>query len=894
MRKPAGPKISHRFLFFGLVPTVVLAITVTAYIILSRISDAETAFSEQGRAYARELAAAAVYGLFVGDKAFLEQTASRYLKRPRVIQIQIFDRDGKLRVNLRKTPQGSSRKPGTSTFTEEVIPPLISLDSDTSVTQTEKLGHVQLALDSAEFSARMEQIVRNSVVILLFGLGLTAFFLYQASRRISRPLEQISESVRKVGEKNFSVGVPVTSSGELRALQEGINGMISALGRQQEELQMQVDDATAELRTTMEELEVRNVQLDLARKDAIKANQVKSEFLAHMSHEIRTPMNGVLGFLGLLKRTVLDERQKEQVETIERSAKDLLAIINDLLDFSKIESGKLHLADDPLGLRSLVYETAHFFAPEASEKSIEMAVIVDRNIPEELRGDRLRIRQILVNLLSNAIKFTERGQVTIRIAADQIDEMSYKLRFVVADTGIGIAPNELPRLFDAFSQASSTTRYYQGTGLGLAITKSLAAAMGGGISVRSEPGMGSEFTVTIRLRRTEIGTAPSYSAEIRRLHVLVNESDAASSEALSQVLQDIGTTWTMAADPARIGSTAYDIVLVGIPAQQLYERSPAQWLEPWRTSEKPIIVCASAPVSEVEHEFLIAGAAAYLVKPVSPITLADAMMSVATGEKHSQELETLPDHLAVSSMPGSNLVNRHFLVADDNEINRRLIIHLILDRQGQIVEAENGAEAVEAARESSFDVILLDIYMPIMDGIAAANEIRSLPEHARTPIIALTADAVPEHRQMLLAAGIDKVIIKPVDAEELVSTIQNCIDKSEATHSSDPLRDIEHAMRISGGSRTLVDQLYARFCAELAEQMAALTRIVQEGDTNELREALHQLKGGAAVCAVTPFLEALETLRSAAKEQNDEAIRKGLRGLQKEAQRLLESVGEKE
>jgi len=896
MTRQSGRRISHWFLFFGLVPTIVIGLFLTGYIIMARYSDAEAAFVEHGQAYARELAAASVYGLFVGDDGVLEQAALSYLDRANVIGVAIHDREGAPRAVAGMPLMSNQEDSGVILFEQDVSPLSISIEPSIQSrapqehgASTERLGFVRLAFDKSEFTARIGRIAANSVLILIFGLGIAAYFIYRGSRRISGPLEQVSESVRQVGDKNFDVRIPVTASGELRDLQEGVNGMIVALAHQQEELRHQIDAATVELRDTMEELEERNADLDIARKEAVKANHVKSEFLAHMSHEIRTPMNGVLGFLDLLQRTPLDNHQQEQVETIRRSASDLLAIINDILDFSKIEAGKLKLLEEPVCLSRLVYETAHLFTPQASEKRLQLAVIVAEGVPEGLQGDRLRIRQILVNLLSNAIKFTDRGSVILRVATESHNPGHCGLLFSVADTGIGIAPEDCRRLFDAFSQAHSATHYYQGTGLGLAITKSLAEAMGGRVTVSSRLGIGSAFTVRIKLALGAAEMQEPVTGLPASLHVRVVEPDSVARESLISALRAIGSAWTVT-DSSAASEGRCDAVIVGLSVPRSSEDEDVAALSNWTGNGKPVVVCAGSVDAGIEQACRERGAAAYLVKPVAPTVLADTLRQILNGT--AEPSDSASPALAADEEPVGQGVfaDRLFLVADDNQINRRLISLLIDGHKGRVIEAENGAAAVKAAHAHSFDAILLDIYMPVMDGIAAAREIRALPQYATTPIVALTADAVPEHRDQIHGAGIDNVLIKPVAADELVALLTRALSDRPERQPSPVVRDIERAIR-NAGSRTVADDLFQRFRAELPSHMSELRRALDAGDPAVLRDQIHMLKGGASVCAVTRFLELLEEFRSTILETAGQEGKKGLANLQIEADRIIASGG---
>lgn len=888
-------RIGQRFLLVGLLPAIVLALAITGYLTVDRLRDADQRFNAHGAALSRELAAAAVYGLFVGDNVFLEEMAESFQRRNHhVLRIDVQDTEGNVVVSLAKPEESvssSRRNRPYPVFEHEVRPPFIALDPEEQAagTSTERiLGKVRLTLDTTEITTGFEQIMRNSLAILVFGLILFALWLRATSRRISQPIEQVVETIRRVRENKLDTRVSVQSSGELRVLEEGINEMVSALAIQQDELERQITNATEELRTTMEELEVRNIEFDLARKEAIRANRVKSQFLAHMSHEIRTPMNGILGFVGLLKRTALNTFQRDQLATIERSARDLLAIINDILDFSKIESGKLKLTRDPFELRKLLFDTASLFAPLAAEKRIELVATVDEDVADAVIGDAMRLRQILVNLLSNAVKFTDSGHVALRLGMKRNPSGRFcRLLLTVEDSGIGIPVNELQDLFDAFHQADSARSHFvQGTGLGLAITKSLVEAMDGTIEVKSTEGNGTVFSAAIELELAH-PEAPFVSAVANGRRALISDPVDVSRRALAQLLRQHGIQVVeLTAEDPLPGEPA-DLVFVGIPAGPESELSADMQLAPWRNAAARIVVYGPSPDAAQDEDFIKAGASAYLVKPVSPAALGPL---IKQGEKIPASVSLGAQTPAVPQHCGC-LAGRRFLVADDNAINRRLVAQLLGNQEGQVVEATTGAEALAAARDDDFDVIFLDLHMPVMSGIQAAEEIRRLPQHVGTVIAALTADALPESGAQARRAHIDHVLIKPIDADELLSLVLQWLHISCNATDHD-LRDTDAALRIAGGSRELADELFKQFRNELPQQMETLKTLLHERDMESAREMLHQVKGAAAICALTGLVPELDRLREAVVDENQDRINERFESLCQLASSLSGSVAE--
>ena len=356
------------------------------------------------------------------------------------------------------------------------------------------LGWVEIELSHSGMLLRGYRSLFASLLLIAAGLAGAALLALRMGRTINRPISQIKLAVAQLKDGHLETRLPPLGSQELDDLASGINRMAGTLQNAREELQHSVDQATEDVRQNLETIEIQNIELDLARKEALEASRIKSEFLANMSHEIRTPLNGILGFTHLLQKSELTPRQLDYLGTIEKSADSLLGIINEILDFSKIEAGKLVLDNIPFNLRDLLQDTLTILAPAAHAKQLELVSLVYRDTPLSLVGDPLRLKQILTNLVSNAIKFTREGTIVARAMLEEEHEDSVQLRISIQDTGIGLSNQDVRALFQAFSQAdNSLSRQPGGTGLGLVISKRLIEQMGGEIGVDSTPGEGSEF-----------------------------------------------------------------------------------------------------------------------------------------------------------------------------------------------------------------------------------------------------------------------------------------------------------------------------------------------------------------------------------------------------------------
>lgn len=875
--------LQNRIVFIALAPAVVLGIAFTSWYTQGDLKQQRQAFEQRTETVVQRLADGLVMPLSNNDNTLIQALLRRALDERDARSVRLFDRYGSETLHSGPSMIGPAypypivATNRLSTFDSNdtrryLVPVHQASDLQLHVTTLAPLGWLEIEFDYANTRVANYRAILINSIILFGGLLAVSGLAFWLSREISRPVHNMIDTVDAIREGNLDARVNENANGELGELESGINAMAGTLKEAYEEMQSDVDQATQDLRETLETIEIQNIELDMARREAQQANQVKTEFLANMSHEIRTPLNGIIGFARLLTKSNLTQKQDDYVSTILSSSQGLLTIINDVLDFCKIEAGKLMLDNRSTNLHETIEDVLVMLAPASQAKQLEVVSLFYADVPEQVVTDPLRLKQVLTNLVNNAIKFTPSGSIVVRTMVEQAQGDRLTVRISVTDTGIGLSRSEQKALFQAFAQAdSSTAREFGGTGLGLVISKRLVEQMGGDIGLESSKGEGSTFWFSIKAQVAPESQQPPRQDALNGYTLAIVEEREMSRLALRHEAEKWGMNCfgvasldDLVTQLEQADSQRPDLVLIDVSGQQIGDQLYRKILHLEQHWQCPTLVLGSSQDRDIHHQLIEQGAKHYVSKPIRDIQLYQAMLQVLR-----------PDHLAATAtdtdQPQQHASAR-VLAVDDNAANLKLIVTLLNSLGVQVDGVASGEQALDALLETDYDLVFMDIQMPGIDGLEATRRIRQQEAPMRhIPIIALTAHALAEERQAMLNSGMDDYLTKPIDEDQLQRTLFKWTGLTELASEDgttvlpdeDAPQQIDHAALLdaaiidlplglerASGKLDLAKDMFAMLLGNLETDRQRLQQLHEQSDYKALLEEVHRLHGATHYCGV--------------------------------------------
>jgi two-component system sensor histidine kinase BarA len=910
--------IRQQVLILTLLPALLIALALTAYFTFSQINYFTNTLNRHGYTIASQISPAAEYAVFSGNINSLRRILKHSLfADENVIKIIISNENDVVLLSLEENPVPRKYPDFLYDllsdeqflhYRQAIITEQLDVDdydenlsiNSSTITPPKTIGFVDLYLTTQYNTEQKILSLFQGALITLAILLFSGLLSMRVSRQISQPIQLLTETVKRISAGDYHSDIKQDAPGELAILESCVSRMANELSLAQTDMEDRINEFTQELQQTLEELEIRNAELDITRFNAMQASKAKSEFLANMSHEIRTPLSGIMGFTELLLNTDLDNHQKDYTATIHKSATNLLTIIDDILDLSKIESGKLEITLTRCNIIDIVEDVIDLLAPIAYEKNIELFYNLDADTPHIIESDPVRVRQVLINLVGNAVKFTLNGYVFLNIGPDNLDDIN-RIKLTVSDTGIGMDQDSKQKLFSAFTQAdTSITRNFGGTGLGLVISRKLVLLMKGEIGFDSTVDEGSTFWFTIPVSVINASSDPEFDELIDTNIVLIDEQ-ILCRRALKTMLEQWGCNVTEHSLDHCIqnrlftDNNAIEAVIVGISRN--YMQHIDRYIKCLDQLDKniPVMTIASTrsytELGLLDHDgfrnpTFRTSRRSHIQKSLvdcinrTPVTIEDA---------HSTEVST-----EVLLNPSLKV-----LVVDDNEINLRLAEIILKKNQYDVTTICSGEDSIVLARQNKYDLIFMDLHMPGMDGYDAAKQIRLHQDGEHRPvIIALTANAMPQEIDKIEACGMDDILIKPISSQLIGETISKWFSDSllkdehnapeNISVDSAEIFSFEDARQLTNGNESLAIELFNMLIKELPEHRGAIQQALAENDTRMLKQVTHKVNGASRCCGTPALRNAANLLEAAINNGEEDSFESKTAELLKEIDRLLE------
>lgn len=888
-----GISIQTRVFFLALIPTLILSLLLGAYLIFSRIYDLEKELKLHGEVILNHIVNSARHGILKENRNALRDLTNIALEEEDLQSVSFFGPKHELlayngnddpqsaeymqKIHFNETTPTITEDKDSITITAPVIvngfhlasnPHYAALAHAKKLSHKIVIGYATITMARTKTVLKEYQVILITLIILTLGIILSSLLARRTAKRLTHPLYKMCEAVKKLEQGQLETRINTFTGGEISELEDGINKMANALQSARDELQHNIDQATGDLQQSLETIEKKNIELALAQKEALEASRIKSEFIANMSHEIRTPMNGIIGFTNLLLETELSTLQRNYLMTIQKSTLNLLNLVNNILDFSRLDAGQLRLEYLSFDIRDCIEDVMTIMSPLANAKQLEFAALIDDEVPRKIISDPLRLKQILINLISNAIKFTDQGEVMIRVALEKKSNKTAKLRVTIVDSGIGLSPQSQKFIFRAFQQAdNSIARKYGGTGLGLAICKKLIDQMAGKIGIESNPDQGSTFWFSFTAEKAPVEAPENEIIPFTNTQALLFEPHHVTRTALKNLM----ISWQIQVEEitdidelaSRLKDTTQPIsfILTGISQQEINNGIASDILNKIKPNYSgPLIILTNSSEQSTLEYFLAEGATASLAKPIIRANLYHSLFQIVNPSRNLSPLFSQENQLPHPDVD-INLAGKHILCVDDNIQNANLVSALLQQTRAIITIAHDGIEAVEFVAKQQFDLILMDIRMPKMDGYEALKQIRSTQNlNSHTPVIALSAHISEDESNELLLLGFNDYLTKPIIKNTLIKTIKKCLKTEEPS-----IIDWKLALKLANNKRDLAEEMLTLLMKTLPDEFAAIKEAHIEKNYEELLKLVHKLHGAVCYCGVPRLKNAIYNLESILK-----------------------------
>lgn len=874
MKKPSIKNLptlslSNKLFWALFAPVFIISLLASGFLLSTRFHDLNNNLYEHTSHITEQVATTSEYAIVFSDQNMMYRILQNALKNQDISSVQLFSSEQKIIAELGKAPEPNDIIfPDDSTireydsylesisaihYTNNSSDAAFSTQADlfNSANQRSLIGWVKIEANKSAIQIEMYQYASLIIFTLVIFNILVILGAFHLSKTLTLPIDRLSSALNKLVKGQFSTAKLMKLPPEYATLQKDLLDLSERLEHHNEEMTAGIEQATEDIRRSMDSMEEKSAQLHIANREAMESNRLKSQFLANISHEVRTPLNAILGYTKTLQKDITDTQQRLYVDTIEQSTNSLLTIIGDILDFSKIEAGKLSLESNHFNLKALLDDVYQILSINllTKEKQIDLVPEFSQDVPEWVIGDSTRVRQILTNLIGNAIKFTHQGSVRTRVSIATQNSQDITLCFQIIDTGIGIAEHKIHRLFKPFSQVdTSTTRQFGGTGLGLVITKKLVEQMNGKIEVSSDPSIGSTFRFTINLKASQKLNLDKSTLD---RHVVLLEPSTTYKSYLNSYLKSIGVSCTACSDLEQMVALlnkqhdSIDAILLSVMPD---EQSAAEARELITYSKQqfsiPCILMIQPPGQVTHYPDLKELCSDILLKPISHDRLYNALQNLSNSNTpiklQKPKINTL--HEKISGLK--------VLAVDDSPINLQLLKHWLAPIGIEVSLAYSGRQAIDMAMNESYDQIFMDIQMPEMDGMETTRQLRQIEHYKNIPIIALTAHALGSEQQQILSSGMNAYLTKPINEELLLNTIATWRSNTDTFQDQVDAKlvgifDLDKALEIVDGKVEIAKEMFDMLADSLDAEKKLVQHHLENQDTEKLIEVVHRIHGAS-------------------------------------------------